>query len=219
MPRTWGLKPEVLRQLAAADLPALREVHSRLAKLYPEYVIAHMPSDAIQAPAATLAAGPEKPQPPPTAASAASAAVPMETAATAASATLQLPAAASVESATAGPASVSSGASATATAIPVAVVPAAAASAGSAAPADRGGGAATGEARPLGIPEEGGPSGGGVSEGSEEGPPGGAAVDCNRFVGNAAMHAESGTYQWHVDADPSGEWKSAGCDVSPTALK
>ena len=38
----------MLEELAAAELPAMREIHSRLAKLYPEYRIAHMPSEAIQ---------------------------------------------------------------------------------------------------------------------------------------------------------------------------
>ena len=37
-----------LRELATADLAALREVQMRLARLYPEYAIAHMPSEAIQ---------------------------------------------------------------------------------------------------------------------------------------------------------------------------
>ncbi|KAK9804411.1 hypothetical protein WJX72_011538 [[Myrmecia] bisecta] len=49
LPRSWGLKDSVLRQLAAGQPDAaMREVHSRLAKLYPDVDIAHMPSDAIQ---------------------------------------------------------------------------------------------------------------------------------------------------------------------------
>ena len=39
---------EALRELATAKLAAMREVHTRLARLYPEYAIAHMPSSAIQ---------------------------------------------------------------------------------------------------------------------------------------------------------------------------
>eukprot|EP00887_Chlorella_sp_A99_P001233 scaffold14.g1233.t1 len=50
---TWGVRPHVLAQLAEARLPALREVHARLCKLYPEYEVAYLPSTAIQlAPAA-----------------------------------------------------------------------------------------------------------------------------------------------------------------------
>ena len=45
---TWGVRPHVLMQLTTGHLPALREVHARLCKLYPECDIAHLPSDAIQ---------------------------------------------------------------------------------------------------------------------------------------------------------------------------
>ncbi|PNH11163.1 Ankyrin repeat domain-containing protein [Tetrabaena socialis] len=48
---TWGLRAACLRRLAASALPAKLEVHARLARLYPGYLIAHMPSDAIQGPA------------------------------------------------------------------------------------------------------------------------------------------------------------------------
>ena len=48
LPKTWGLKDSVLCQLATSQLPAMQEVHTRLAKLYPNYKIAHMPSDMIQ---------------------------------------------------------------------------------------------------------------------------------------------------------------------------
>ncbi|GIL61332.1 hypothetical protein Vafri_15808 [Volvox africanus] len=45
---TWGLRDEWLRNLATTLLPARLEVQSRLQLLYPDYVIAHMPSDEIQ---------------------------------------------------------------------------------------------------------------------------------------------------------------------------
>lgn len=48
LPKTWGLKDSVLQQLAKGDMPAMQEVHTRLAKLYPDFTIAHMPSDMIQ---------------------------------------------------------------------------------------------------------------------------------------------------------------------------
>lgn len=48
LPKTWGLKDSVLQQLAGADMLAMQEVHTRLAKLYPDFTIAHMPSDMIQ---------------------------------------------------------------------------------------------------------------------------------------------------------------------------
>lgn len=48
LPKTWGLKDSVLQQLATSDLPAMQEIHARLTKLYPDYTIAHMPSDMIQ---------------------------------------------------------------------------------------------------------------------------------------------------------------------------
>ena len=45
---TWGLKAHVLEALAAGTCPAAIEVQSRLAKLFPECRIAHLPSAAIQ---------------------------------------------------------------------------------------------------------------------------------------------------------------------------
>ncbi|GAB4818432.1 hypothetical protein N2152v2_005478 [Parachlorella kessleri] len=45
---SWGVKPHVLAQLAAMELPAMREVHARLCKLLPGYDIALLPSEAIQ---------------------------------------------------------------------------------------------------------------------------------------------------------------------------
>ena len=38
----------MLQELAKGDLPAMQEVHARLSKLYPDYIISHMPSDVIQ---------------------------------------------------------------------------------------------------------------------------------------------------------------------------
>lgn len=46
--RTWGLKDEALRRLAETDPWPKLEVQSRLAKLYPDAVFAHMPSAEIQ---------------------------------------------------------------------------------------------------------------------------------------------------------------------------
>eukprot|EP00798_Chlamydomonas_sp_ICE-L_P018809 gene18810-25354_t len=48
LPRTWGLKDAVLHEFAASKLHAKIELQSRLAKLYPEYIIGHMPSDSLQ---------------------------------------------------------------------------------------------------------------------------------------------------------------------------
>jgi len=45
---TWGVKPEVIHALADGRPKAVIEVQSRLARLYPEYDIFHMPSAAIQ---------------------------------------------------------------------------------------------------------------------------------------------------------------------------
>ena len=45
---SWIAQEEALRELATANLAAVREVHTRLARLYPAYAIAHMPSSAIQ---------------------------------------------------------------------------------------------------------------------------------------------------------------------------
>ena len=42
------LQEEALQELARSELPAMLEVHSRLTVLYPEYAIAHLPSDSIQ---------------------------------------------------------------------------------------------------------------------------------------------------------------------------
>jgi len=44
LPASWGMAPALLRRLARSPPPAVREVQSRLAALYPEYIIAHMPS-------------------------------------------------------------------------------------------------------------------------------------------------------------------------------
>lgn len=48
LPRTWGLHQAVLNELATGKLLAMKEVHTRLVKLYPEYHIAHMPAELIQ---------------------------------------------------------------------------------------------------------------------------------------------------------------------------
>ncbi|KAL4444049.1 hypothetical protein ABPG75_011786 [Micractinium tetrahymenae] len=45
---TWGVRQHVLRELASGRLPVMQEVHARLARLYPECDIAHLPSEAIQ---------------------------------------------------------------------------------------------------------------------------------------------------------------------------
>lgn len=45
---TWGVVPAVLESLAQGNPPAVVEVQSRLAKIYPEYEIVHMPSQSIQ---------------------------------------------------------------------------------------------------------------------------------------------------------------------------
>ena len=44
----YAMQGKALLDLADSELPAVVEVQSRLAALYPEYAIAHLPSDAIQ---------------------------------------------------------------------------------------------------------------------------------------------------------------------------
>ena len=48
LPGTWGLRSHVLDLLAWGQIPAAIEVQTRLSRLYPEYIIAHMPTDAIE---------------------------------------------------------------------------------------------------------------------------------------------------------------------------
>ena len=43
LPLSWGLKPSLLRKLERQPPPCVVAVQSRLARLYPEYTIAHMP--------------------------------------------------------------------------------------------------------------------------------------------------------------------------------
>eukprot|EP00803_Ostreobium_quekettii_P005945 evm.model.scf_1775.4 EVM.evm.TU.scf_1775.4 scf_1775:24224-27288(+) len=49
LPRSWGLKDELLNHLADTNDVAVLEVQSRICKLYPEFKIVHMPSNEIQA--------------------------------------------------------------------------------------------------------------------------------------------------------------------------
>ena len=49
----------MLHQLAQAQVPAVREVHTRLYRLYPECNIVHMPAELIQSSATAQTAGPE----------------------------------------------------------------------------------------------------------------------------------------------------------------
>ncbi|KAK9806407.1 hypothetical protein WJX73_002680 [Symbiochloris irregularis] len=46
--RTWGLTHTALQELRNDSIPAMTEVQSRLAKLYPDFGICHMPSHAMQ---------------------------------------------------------------------------------------------------------------------------------------------------------------------------
>ena len=46
--RTWGLRDSVLQMLEKCPGYAMRELHARLCRLYPEVDIVHMPSDAIE---------------------------------------------------------------------------------------------------------------------------------------------------------------------------
>ena len=46
--RTWGLKDDVLRQLVEAPSPAMQEINSRLARMYPDHDIALMPAEHMQ---------------------------------------------------------------------------------------------------------------------------------------------------------------------------
>lgn len=57
---TWGARDGLLAELEAGLAPALREVGARLAALYPQADIAHLPSDLIQPPPAAAAASPEE---------------------------------------------------------------------------------------------------------------------------------------------------------------
>lgn len=45
----WHIQEHVLRELARGELAAMQEVQARLLTLYPEYDIAHMASDLMQA--------------------------------------------------------------------------------------------------------------------------------------------------------------------------
>ena len=54
--KTWGLRDTVLTELADAPTAAMREIHARLARLYPEVDIAHMPAEHMQAHAGSLPA-------------------------------------------------------------------------------------------------------------------------------------------------------------------
>lgn len=57
LPRSWGVKPSVMRELEQGNLPAMREIHSRLTALYPHYIISHIPpNEAFIAPAPSTAA-------------------------------------------------------------------------------------------------------------------------------------------------------------------
>ena len=56
---TWGLKPDAMRRLetdAATNDWAFRELHGRLAKLFPDLELAHMPADAMRPRAESAAA-------------------------------------------------------------------------------------------------------------------------------------------------------------------
>lgn len=47
--KTWGLRDSMLTQLASEPTAAMRAIHTRLTRLYPEYDIAHMPAELMQA--------------------------------------------------------------------------------------------------------------------------------------------------------------------------
>ena len=46
--RTWGLRDHMLRQLAQEPSPAMLEINSRLAQMYPDFDIALMPAEHMQ---------------------------------------------------------------------------------------------------------------------------------------------------------------------------
>lgn len=52
---TWGLRPEMLASLEQDPPPELVALQSRLAALWPEYRIAHMPADVLAPPGACSA--------------------------------------------------------------------------------------------------------------------------------------------------------------------
>lgn len=66
--KTWGLRDSVLESLLEHPTPAMREIHTRLTRLYPDFNIAHMPAELMHAAptaaaaAATSAAGPAGPR-------------------------------------------------------------------------------------------------------------------------------------------------------------
>ena len=165
LPKTWGLKDSVLHDLATAELPAMQEVHARLANLYPDFTITHMPSDMIQhgnaphAAAAKAANGKESSSV--TAAPATHDSQPntmdTQTDATQHSAQRQ------ASSACAGHVKVASSLSTTTS--------------------------STSSSSSSSSAEQ--------SQAEQHT----ASVDCNQFVGNAAVYGDC--YTWHVDADPT----------------
>lgn len=158
LPKTWGLRQSVLNELATCELPAMKEVHTRLTKLYPEYHIAHMPADLIQLQTAeadstdTDAHSDASDNHTP---SASRHSLDTDAASAQANAT----------NATAGPRSQQD---------------------------------PTPASYQLNAPNSSNHS---FPEGQECQAENGQAVDCNQFVGNAAVYGDC--YTWHVDADPA----------------
>ncbi len=176
--KTWGLRDGVLGQLVSNPTPAMCAIHARLALLYPEVDIAHMPAEHMHAPAAGMracagacqSANAAAPDP----------SVPGDVPRENACASAEQPA---VEEAAAG-LSHAQGSSADE-------------------PASKATGSSHAEgnctAWQVGVEEQGAGNiaNGGGGECQEQEP----AVFCAPFVGNAAVAGDQ--YTWHVDADPT----------------
>ena len=176
--KTWGLRDGVLGQLVSNPTPAMCAIHARLALLYPEADIAHMPAEHMHAPAAGMracagacqSANAAAPDPP----------VPGDVPRESACASAEQPA---VEETAAG-LSHAQGSSADE-------------------PASKATGSSHAEgnctAWQVAVEEQGAGnianSGGGECQEQEP------SVFCAPFVGNAAVAGDQ--YTWHVDADPT----------------
>ena len=163
LPKTWGLHQSVLDELAACKASAMKEVHTRLAKLYPEYHIAHMPADLIQQQHTLGGASNEHAAVQPK----------LDTDLTRTSCTACSPASDAVIQATA------TGAAAVSACTFQQLSPQS---------SQQGNDGSRGCSTISGTSQD-------SSQDSD------VPVDCNQFVGNAAVYGDC--YTWHVDADPA----------------
>jgi hypothetical protein len=201
LPRTWGLQAEVLQQMAAQPPRAMVEVQTRLCKLFPDMTITHMPSEQMQnrAPAAQPCIGHDRNCDASTARAAPEQHAGLHThppvAAEEVDEQQRQPA---KRQRTAGKEQQVTGTSSTAQ--PAGQISqhadAQAAVATAAAALEQG------STEPQHDPQQHSQHRQDSQDASEasDSDEGGAGVDCNQFVANAAVHGDS--FTWHVDADP-----------------